>query len=170
MKFAIDELVLYGSNGVCRIADIQDLDIGTYYILKPVHEDRTKLMVPAKNENLVSRMRSVPSAESMDSMIQKAAVTRTPWIQDSSARRAAAKDAISSGDELTMLVMVKQLSEHHRSAMESGKKFTTNDVSALHELSRHLDDELSVVYGINPEDVAPALKKKFATVSASVNA
>lgn len=160
MRFKINDLVLYGINGVCRIQDIKDLDIGTYYILIPVHEDRTKLMVPAKNEELTSRMRPVPSAKTMDGVIRQAVSSRIPWISDSSERKEAAKDAISQGDECKMLVMEKQLSDHHRNVLRAGKKFTTSDMKSLRALRRHLADELSVVYDITPSEVRPYVKKK----------
>ena len=152
-QFNVDDIVMYGSNGCCRIDAIEDRDSGRYYILRPVNKDHTKLMVPLDNSDLVGRMRPVPSKRTLKTYIKRAAETPTSWIEDSSERKEAAKQVISSGTEVEMLVLVRSFYKHKEAVLASGKKATSSDNTILKTAQQHIRDEFSVVLGIDPDDV-----------------
>lgn len=59
--YRVNDTVVYGAQGVCRIADITKRDIGgmpmDYYVLKPVYDDNSTLFVPISNDKLTAKMR-----------------------------------------------------------------------------------------------------------------
>ena len=68
--FEVGQTVLYGTEGVCRITEIQEMKVGKkkseYYVLKPVYRDGATIYVPMDNATLLNRMRQVLSAEEID--------------------------------------------------------------------------------------------------------
>ena len=63
MEYQINDTVMYGADGVCIISDITERKIGTeihkYYILKPVYDTKSTIMVPFANEHLVGKMKEL---------------------------------------------------------------------------------------------------------------
>ena len=151
--FKVDDVVMYGANGCCRIAAIESRGSDEYYILRPVHNDRTKLLVPLSNDELVGRMRAVPSKRSLQASIRKALRAETSWISDSTQRKEAAKRVLADGSEFDVLLLVRSFSEHKGKMLAAGKKVTSADSNILKSAQAYIHDEFSVVLGIAPEDV-----------------
>lgn len=67
MEFQVNDSVLYGAEGVCRITDICEQDFmgerAMYYVLKPVYGATSTVFVPVNNERLKAKMRRILSAE-----------------------------------------------------------------------------------------------------------
>ncbi len=65
--FQINDTVMYGIHGVCRIDDITTKEfMGTtkeYYVLKPVNDFTATLYVPMHNEKTVGKMRKILSKQ-----------------------------------------------------------------------------------------------------------
>ena len=63
MEYQINDTVMYGADGVCIISEITERKIGTeihkYYILKPVYDNKSTIMVPFANEHLVGKMKEL---------------------------------------------------------------------------------------------------------------
>lgn len=162
-QFNVDDMVMYGANGCCQVIAIETRSEGNYYILRPVRKDNTKLMVPLNNEELVGRMRPVPSKRTLKTYIKRAAETPVSWIDDSSQRKEAAKHTLSHGTELDVLVLVRDFSQHKEDVLAAGKKATSSDNSILKAAQEHIRDEFSVVFGIDPEEVDTFIQKTAAT-------
>lgn len=152
-QFSVDDIVMYGSNGCCVISAIEERGSDQYYILRPVHNDRTKLMVPLNNNDLVGRIRPVPSKRTLKGYIKRAAETPPSWIDDSSERKEAAKHILSFGTEVEMLVLVRDFYDHKKAVLAAGKKATSSDNAILKSAQEYIRNEFSVVFGIEPEEV-----------------
>lgn len=152
-QFQVEDIVLYGSNGACKIKEIEHRDQGSYYVLAPVHKDRTKFMVPVDNERLVSRMRPVPTRKTVQESIRKASSTEPFWIDDNSERKEHAKAILDHGTEFDMLMLARSFHVHKEHVAEIGKKSTSSDSNILRSVQEHIRDEFSVVFGIDPDDV-----------------
>ncbi len=152
-QFSVDDIVMYGSNGCCRVDAIEQRDTGEYYILRPVHKEHTKLMVPLDNEDLVGRIRPVPSKDALKDYIKRALDEPLLWIDDSNERKETAKHVLSHGTEVEMLVLVRTFYKHKEEIMAAGKKATSSDNSILKAAQQHVRDEFSVVFGIEPDEV-----------------
>lgn len=160
MQFEENDIVLYGLNGACKISEIEQREQGDYYILTPVHKDRTKLLVPVDNEALVARMRHVPSPHVVRECIRKAAKAEPKWIDDNSARREHAKDIIARGNEYELLMLARVFHLHKVHVAETGKKSTTSDSNILRSAQDRIRDEFSVVFDIEPEEVDEFIGKQ----------
>ncbi|MBQ9068710.1 MAG: hypothetical protein IJ131_06555 [Eggerthellaceae bacterium] len=153
VQFSVDDIVMYGPNGCCKVAAIEQRDAGMYYILHPVHNDHTKLLVPMDNEDLVGRMRHVPSKRVLRDCIKRALEEPLVWIDDSAERKEAAKHVLSFGSEVELLVLVRSFYKHKEAILASGKKATSSDNAILKTAQEHVRDEFSVVLGIDVDEV-----------------
>ena len=63
--FSINDTVLYGANGVCRITDICQKEfsgvIKDYYILTPLSNETMTIFVPVNNKLLTNRIKRILS-------------------------------------------------------------------------------------------------------------
>ena len=62
--FDINEYVVYGTVGVCRVVDYRKESFGSieekeYYILEPVHAKNSSIYVPADNQGRHKKMQPV---------------------------------------------------------------------------------------------------------------
>ena len=84
--FQRGETVLYGTEGVCRIAEIQEMKIGRtkaeYYVLKPVYRESATIYVPVDNPTLVARMKHVLSQQEIDRLLETVLEGEVPWVED----------------------------------------------------------------------------------------
>ncbi len=58
MAYEVNDTVLYGIHGVCRIADIEEEKGAEYYVLRPVYDEKAKVFVPKGNERLYLQQQS----------------------------------------------------------------------------------------------------------------
>ena len=72
--FNIGDMVVYGSQGVCKIDAIQEKQIGkavmNYYVLKPVFNENTSVFVPVENATLTSKMQDLLTRSQAKELIQ----------------------------------------------------------------------------------------------------
>ena len=71
--FNIDDVVVYGTEGICRVTGITEMKFGgeksEYYILAPVEKEENTVYVPKNNEKILQRMRKILSAEEANHLI-----------------------------------------------------------------------------------------------------
>ena len=124
--FKINDTVIYGAQGVCRVVDIVDKNIGgktaQYYALQPFFQENTTIFVPTHNPKLVLKMHSVLTKEEIDRLIDTMPESNTEWIEDEALRRKQYKEILSSGDRLKIALMIKALYLEQQRRKEKGKK------------------------------------------------
>ena len=147
------DTVLYGAHGCCCVDDIEQRDTGTYYVLRPVRKANTKFLVPADNEELLAKIRPLPTPHALEQTIDAAAAAEVGWIEDVSVRRDTARQVLNEGSEYEVLLLMREFSEHKRAAKAQGKRPLTSDASILRAAKDHVRDEFSLVFGIEPEEV-----------------
>lgn len=129
-----------------------------YYILRPVHNDRAKYMVPATNEKLVSRMRFLPERTEVLADIKQAALDEPKWIKDTNERKTYAKHVLEAGSPYELLMLARTFKQRKAYVASIGKRSTSSDLSILRQAQDHIRDEFSVVLDIEPEDVESFIK------------
>ena len=59
--FKVNDVIIYGTQGVCKIEDIEEKSIsGTkkaYYVIKPVNDNGSTIFAPTDNEFVLKKMR-----------------------------------------------------------------------------------------------------------------
>lgn len=155
--FQVNDIVLYGTNGVCKLVDIDVRDCGgrmvEYYILKPIYASNSTVFVPVNNEKLTSKMRYVLTKEEIDEKIRLIPESSPGWIDDERTRKERFKDIVSRADTFELIQLIKTLLEHQEAVMARGKKLHVADERMLQEAEKMICDEFSYVLGISKEEV-----------------
>lgn len=155
--YAVGDMILYGTNGVCELVDIVDRDCGgkmvTYYMLKPVYAANATVFVPIHNEKLTSKMRPVLTKKEIEDMLHSIPEEYAGWIDDERQRKEQFKDITSRADICELIQLVKALLKHKEMVLARGKKVHIADERMLQEAQKMICDEFAYVLKISQEEV-----------------
>ena len=165
----IGEVILYGTDGVCRINEITEKKFGKetskYYVLQSVYRESSLIYVPVGNEKLESKMRTILSKKEVDSIIESMPDEENIWIENEPMRKVRYKEIITGGDRRELVRMIKTLYEHRTQQERSGKKMHISDERFLKDAEKILYDEIAHVLCIRPDQVVPYISAKLAAVN-----
>ena len=153
----IGEVLLYGTNGVCRLDDVRTEKLGmnvrTYYILTPIRNSNSTIFVPEDNLKLVGQMRSLLTAEELSSLFSECADREEEaWISDARARSEYYKSILASGERAPLLSALRTLYVHRAELGAKGKQLCVSDESFFTRVEEIFVDELSTVLSLSRED------------------
>jgi CarD family transcriptional regulator len=161
--FDINEYVVYGTVGVCRVVDYRKESFGSieekeYYILEPVHVKNSSIYVPADNQDVIRKMQPVLTVEEVYELIDSITDEETTWISNDTQRREKFSQIIKSGNRKEILKLIKALYQHREERLESGRKLYAADENILNTAERLINNEFALVLNIEPEDVVPFIR------------
>ncbi len=157
--YKVGDIVIYKSEGVCRVSDIEvktfrDKEI-EYYVLKPVYKENSEIFVPKNNIELVSKMRQVLTREEIINLIKSMPDEDDIWIENENQRKEEYKQLIASGDRTKLIRLIKTLFNHKQKQKEAGKKLHITDDRLLKDAEKVLYDEFAYVLNISQNQVVP---------------
>lgn len=163
--YQIDDVVLYGLNGVCRLVDITEKDCGgkmvTYYVLSPLSSVNSTVFVPVNNQKLTSKLRSVLTKDEIDGLIDDIPKRTDSWIENERQRKEYYKDLLGRADAGELLKLVQLILEHQNQAFARGKKLHMCDERMLQDAERMILDEFSYVLHVAPEEAEAYIKERI---------
>lgn len=163
--FQINDTVVYGVHGVCKIENITMKEFmgetKEYYILKPVNDSTTTLYVPKHNEKLTDKIRKILSEQEVYHLIKTMPEKETLWFQNENERKEQYKKVIARGDHGELIGMIKAIYFQKQKREEEGKHLYISDERFLKEAERILYDEFQYVLNIKKEDVLPLIFSKI---------
>ena len=166
----VNDVVLYGNDGVCHVIGVTTRKIGgipeKYYVLRPVSQGTTTIYVPVNNETLVSRMQRLLSLDEAIELIRSVSEEETIWIEDDTKRRFAYEKILEVGDRREIFKLIKTLSLRAQEYKGSKRKMHTADEKLMKEAEKRLYDEFAQVLHIEPEEVLPFI---FRTIGESAD-
>ena len=155
--YQVNDMIVYGAHGVCRIAEIEERDFNgspiEYYILKPVYDEKATIFVPVLNDRLTAKMRRVLSKDEMEALIESMPKEGTLWVENERQRKELYKEIVSRGDRAELIGMIKALHLHQQKQLAKGRKLHSADERFLREAEKMLYDEIAMVLHIKPDQV-----------------
>jgi len=169
LPYKIDDVVIYGTEGVCRVSDItvkpfRDREV-TYYVLKPLFNSAATVFVPVDSEKLTAKMHKALSSDEIHTLIQTLPEQKTMWIEDEAERKLRYKEILASGDRVQLIQMIKALYFHQEEQRAAGKKLHICDDNFFKEAQRLLHDEFSAALGIPREGILDYIDQIIAEAS-----
>ncbi len=171
MAYRENDLVVYGTTGVCRVEGIcrpnltgADRD-REYYLLKPLHQDG---IIYAPLENAKVPMRPVISQAEVEDHIAliptiRAEIRRAPTLQ------ALAQDyqaSVRTGDCRDLLELVMSIYAKRVQAESQKRRLGMVDERYMKQAERLLYGEFAVVLGIDYDAVQPYIRDRLAAMEA----
>ncbi|MCR2033199.1 CarD family transcriptional regulator [Anaerofustis stercorihominis] len=155
--YKVDEIILYDTEGVCKISEITEKDFGgekqKYYILNSINKNGMTIYVPVDNEKQTAKMRKILSSEEIFKLIKNMPNEDMIWIENDSERRDIYKKIIQSGDRRDLIKLIITLHYHKDELIKQGKKLHMSDEQFMKNAERILHDEFSHVLNIRPNEV-----------------
>ena len=167
MKYKKGDFVAYGTNGICKIDDVQKMTFPmettehTYYVLKPIGNKTSTLFVPDNREELVSKMRYILSREEIDEILCDPKGKEIKWIDDKNERASRFKRILQDGNPEELLYLIRCIYERKRQLTEKGKKLTSADDNVLASAEKLVREEFAFTLGITEGEVAEYIREKI---------
>ena len=151
--FKVNDVVVYGAQGVCEIIGIEDQKIGgemkTYFVLKPKNNNGATCYVPTWNEKAWSKMRKVMVKEEVDALIDSMPNTKPAWIANENERKDTYKQILTSGDQAAIISMVRALFFHKKEREADGKRMHVSDENFMKNAEQLLYNEWQYVLNVD---------------------
>lgn len=167
--FGIGDVVVYGSQGVCKITAIDEKkfnrEIKKYFVLKPVYDDRNTIFVPLDNPLLYSRLYSILTEAEMTVLIDNIPNEELLWFENELERKAQYKKVMSEGNRNNVSRIIKTLRQHRSKQQQAGKKLHSSDEYVLKEAEKLLFDEIAFIFNLELQNVVPFIEEKIGAVS-----
>lgn len=166
--YQVNDAVLYGAQGVCRIVEIAEKDFGgtsrEYYVLKPVFHESSTIFVPVTNEALTAKMKRILSVEEIHGLIHGMPEEASIWIENDAVRKEKYKELLMSGDRMALIRLIKTLHQHQEQLQARGKKLHAADERIFRDAERMLYEEFAHVLKIKKEQVVPFIIEEIELV------
>jgi len=163
--FQINDTVVYGTDGICRITGVTERTLGDcteeYYVLESVFHPALSIFVPIHNEKLFGKLRRVLSAEEVRTLIHSMPQEESLWIEDDGVRKETYRKIILSGDREGMIRMIKTLFLRQRELAARGKKLHQADERFFREAEKLLYEEFALVLELERDQVAPFILQEL---------
>jgi len=164
-KYKVDDIVVYGTHGVCKIAEETINTVNrqerSYYVLKPLNDAKSTIFVPMDSEKLVAKFRHLLSLEEIHSLIDELPSEETPWIKNERARKEHYRQILNDSSLSDMIGMIRTLHAKRAEREKLGKGLHIIDESFMKKAEKMLYDELSYVLKIDQREVLPFIFERM---------
>lgn len=163
--FKVNDTVLYGSHGVCLIADISPKEFcgktKEYYTLRPVYENKSVIFVPADNAALKAKMRRILSTSEIYSIIRSMPDEENIWIENDTERKEKYSEILKNGNRRALMQMIKTIYIHRESLKAKGRKLRSSDERLFNDAEKMLYEEFAHVLNISRDEVLPFILEQI---------
>ncbi|MGN0555881.1 MAG: CarD family transcriptional regulator [Candidatus Fimenecus sp.] len=155
--YAVNDTVMYGQSGICKITEICDRKFGRetlkYYVLRPVYGDNTVIYCPVDSDKV--HIRKLLSADEVVALIREMPAQQGDWIENDNLRKEAQTEILRRGDHKELIALIKTLYRKRTETENSGRRFHRADAEAMAQAEKILYQEFAQVLDIAPDEVVP---------------
>lgn len=157
--FQVNDTVIYGNHGVCKITEIGTLSMSMadkqkqYYTLRPVNQQTSVIYAPVENPRTI--IRAVISKEEAENLVREVSEIDSVWIANEKEREQQYKAALQTCDCKELVSIIKTLYMRKTARIQSGKKVTAIDEKYFRLAETQLYDELAYALDMEKTQIAP---------------
>lgn len=155
--FQVNDVVVYGAQGVCKIVAIDSKKIDgvtkQYFVLKPENNSGSTFYVPTWNEKALEKMRKVMSIEAINSLIDSMPKLAPTWISNEKERKETYTKILASGDQLAIIPMLQALFLHKKALLSQGKRMHISDENFIKDAASLLYNEWQYVLNVDKSEL-----------------
>ena len=154
--FRINDVIMYGTQGVCQITAIEEKTVSgikrSYFVVKPVNNTGATIFAPTDNEHILKKMRRLLSKEEIDALIDSMPDKNAPWIDNGNARKEHFRKILSDGNHLELIKMIKSIFAHKKEREAEGKRLHMADEHFLKDAEQILYHEFQYVLKLSSKE------------------
>ncbi len=159
--FNVDDLVTYGSFGVCRIKRIgtkPNVDHSRiYYELLPIDgDDHMMISIPSDNDTLVARMQEVMTKTEFEHVLLQIKQLSVQWVSDANKRKQRYRDILEQGSALDLFKLVKEVKQHRHQSAQKNATISQHDKHCYDQAIKRLIQECACILDVS-QDMAKEL-------------
>ena len=151
--FQINDVVVYGAQGVCKIVGMQEQKIDgtnkTYFVLKPADDRGATFYVPTWNEKALAKMRKVMTKQDVDALIDSMPKKKPVWIANENERRETYKRILAGGNQAQIIAMIQAIYLHKKEREAEGKRLHMSDEHFMKDAEQLLYNEWQYVLNVD---------------------
>lgn len=151
--FQINDVVVYGAQGVCEIVSIDEKKVNgetkKYLVLKPKDDRGATCFVPTWNEKATGKMRKVMTKEEVNAIIDSLPRQKPSWIANESERKDTYKKILTSGNQAAIISMIQALYLHKKEREADGKRLHMTDERFMKDAEQLLYNEWQYVLNVD---------------------
>jgi len=163
--FQVNDTIIYGSHGVCRIEKIEVREFmggaKEYFVLRPVNDAAATLYASTQSEKVLGKMRKILSEQEVFHLIETMPEQENIWFQNEAVRKEKYKKVISKGDHRELIGIIKAIYLQKQKREAEGKHLYISDERFFKEAERILYDEFQYVLNIEREELLPLIFSKI---------
>ena len=158
--YKIDDVVIYGIEGVCKVEDIIEKSFGDlnpaikYYVLVPRENKSSRFFVPVDNPLLTERIKKLLNYNELLDLINGLA-SNVEWIDNNKLRAKYYKDTLNSYSREAIFLLAKQLHYAKTGRIPNVKKLYSIDEEMIRKISLLLFDEFACIADLTVDQVLP---------------
>ncbi len=154
-EYDVEDYVMYGAIGVCKITDICSPDFmkdgNMYYVLQPVYNASETIYAKVGSDK-VSMRKSLTKPEAQK-YIEDMKAVEVLWFVNDKERDQEFKRILRSGDCIEWIRMVKGLYHTKKQKEMDGKKLSQADTNIFQKAEKLLYGELALALGITVDQM-----------------
>ena len=154
--FNVGDVIIYGTQGVCRIVGIEEKAISgakkNYYVIKPVNDIGPTIFAPTSNENILKKMRKLLTEEEINKLIDSMPDEKMVWMSNVNERKELYKALLAGGDHAALIQMIKALYANKKEREAAGKRLHMMDENFFKDAERVLYNEFQYVLKLRSKD------------------
>lgn len=162
--YEVNDYIIYGESGVCKIADISTPPIPgidkncKYYILNPLRMNGHTIYTPVDNSKVA--MRKILTREEALKLVRRMPNIDVMWISSEKYREDYYKKAIRSAQCEEWIKIIKTIYLRKEERKSEGKSVSATDDRYFKQAEMHLHEELSLALGIPSDKMEEYLLSK----------
>ncbi|MCM1313833.1 MAG: hypothetical protein NC205_02555 [Prevotella sp.] len=160
--YNVNDVVVYGSNGVCTVISVEERDFSgesvEYYVLRPVNNSKNTFYVPVSNTFLTGKMHHICTKKQIKNLIEVMSDECCIWIDNELRRKEEYRKIIDIGDRLQLVRLIKTLYIKSSELKGQHKKLHSADEKFFREAENILYEEFAYSLGIPRDSVVEYIK------------
>ena len=161
--FSVEDYVIYGASGVCKIAEMKKERMKgatkEYYVLKPVFSQNSAVYVPVDSPALVEKIQPVISVTELDKVLSGISNRSDEWIENDSERTEKYKEILRSGNRAEIIEIIRVIHRRQKELITRGKHLHVADERIKRDAQAPLCSEIAFVKGVSPEEALTLILK-----------
>lgn len=165
--FNVNDCIIYGRTGVCKIDDITTLNFDDidkekkYYILQPLYSQSSKIYIPVNNNKVI--MRKIVSEKEAKELIDSIPNIDIIWFDNEKLRDEAYKKSMYKCECKEWIRIIKSLYLRRKERQAESKKLSIVDERYMRSAEDLLYGELAIALNMSKEDVESFITKLVET-------
>lgn len=154
--FQVNDVIIYGVQGVCKITGTEEKTVSgkkkTYFVLKPVGDKGSTIFVPTDNEYVLKKMRRLLTKDEIHKLIDSMRSEHAVWVENENERKELYKSILAKGDPLGLIKMIKAIYAHKKEREAEGKRLHISDERFFKDAEQILYNEFQYVLELRDKD------------------